>query len=212
MRVYLASESVVSGVKLANIINSSGNTCIIGVLGVDDSKELIRDVKDSSDRFDLSVIVSRNPVAAAMEANRVSGIRASACKDADDVDEAIAAQANLIVFDDAKLHNMNIYGLIENIEKSLGGGRRHTKAPEKTPEKRARVVEKEDRGEGLSNRFKGIFGVGEEEKAERNGHREREKEKEAREVEREEETAHSAQRRKGKGGFFGSLKDTFGVE
>ena len=203
MRVYLASEGRGPGIKLANIINSSGSTCIIGDVDSDDYRALIKGIRDSADDFDLSILVSRNPMAAAMEANRTAGLRASVCKDPEDAAEAMEAKANLIVLDEAKLGKEGIQGILESCDSAMGGGKQHAR-----PERAEAHKEKGQRRWGFADSVKGMFGASDDYVGREHVQNKREETRK----ERDEEPEPRERRKRGSGGMLDSLKDTFGIE
>ncbi len=193
MRFYLFSENKGSGIRIANAINNSGNTCILSDADSSDYRSIIKDIRGTSQEYDFSILISRDPVSAAIEANRI-GVRAFACKDPEEAEQAARANVNLIVLDEARLDRMNIEAIIDSfssksekprrpeLQRKMGGfvgSIKDTFAPEAKPvQKEAKQRQKEDNEE-----------------------------------DREEGNYEEQTRRKGKGGgFFGSLKETFGVD
>ncbi len=215
MRVYLASDDKGLSIRLANIINRSGNTCIMSDEDTDDYRILIKDIRDSISGYDVSILVSKKPMDAVIEANKVSGVRAAVCKDVDDAVSAMQAKSNVIILDSSKVYRMDTRGIIKSVEDSFGNamGRQRQIADvqpkgEKTVQQAA--LPQKQQGSGMFGSIKNVFGAGapapKEKPApvlQKRAEREAQKPKKVQEP--------PQQNKKGKG-LFGSLKDTFGVE
>ncbi len=195
MKVYLASEDKTILIRLANIINKGGNSCIMSDAEADGYKGILRDMRNAVGNFDIMLLVSGSPAAAAIEANRVDGFRASVCKNHEDAVDAASAKANLIVLDLSRIHTIDINSILEECGAQRGAGR-HREAAEKVTRTSTGTA-----GAGFKSPLRGIFGYGRartpDKNAEKNGY---------------DADAAPQQRRKGRGGILDSIKDTFGVE
>ncbi|MCL4389452.1 RpiB/LacA/LacB family sugar-phosphate isomerase [Candidatus Marsarchaeota archaeon] len=223
VKIYLAAEHKDLGIKLANAINRSNSTCIISDIDSEGYSALLRDIKGSLQGFDLSILISDSPHEASMEANRLGGIRATVCKDLEDVEAAMAANANLIVLDSAKLSRIDVRGMIKSFQDHVEPEQQKPQrkdaisyTPEKSiqvqpkPQIQQRPQQKMQPG-GIGGSFKSIFGVGMKEDTATSSSKDIPKKK--LEIKpKKPDVAQLQPKKKGRGGLFGSLKDTFGVE
>ncbi len=215
MRVYLASDDKGLSIRLANIINRSGNTCIMSDEDTGDYRVLIKDIRDSISGYDVSILVSKTPMEAVIEANKVGGVRAAVCKDVDDAVSAMQAKSNVIILDSSKVYRMDTRGIIKSIEDSFGNTAGRQRQIVEVQQKREKTVQQpatpqKQLGGGVLGSIKSAFGAGApapKEKPEpvvqKRAAQEMQKPRKAQEPQ--------PQNKKGKG-LFGSLKDTFGVE
>ncbi len=215
MKVYIAAEQKELGIKLANMINRSGSTCIISDEGSADYRVLLSDIKGSMAGFNLAILVSKMPLEASIEANRMGGIRAIVCKDLEDVMGATKARANLIVFDASKIYKMDTRGMLKQIQDSfeapvVESTQQERRAAQQAPQQKQAPV-KAPGGGGFFGSVKNMFGADgaatDEKMPKMEPPKKKMMEKKPQKVEEE-----MPPKRKGKGGLFGSLKDTFGVE
>jgi hypothetical protein len=98
MRVYVIAVEADLGIKASNLINASGSNCIISQLQTDDYRRQLADLGANLQGFDMAVVTAAQPALFVIEANRQNNLRAAACRSASDVREALAAGANVIVF------------------------------------------------------------------------------------------------------------------
>ncbi len=221
MKVYLASEQKELCIRLANIINRSGNTCIMSDDDSDDYRVLIKDIRDSISGYDMSILISRTPMEAVIEANKTGGIRATVCKDVEDTAAAMKAKSNMVILDAAKLYRMDTRGIVKSIEDSYGGTAAKQRVQDEIPSpKREKAVPqarepaaREPGGGGISGMLgsiKNVFGADDSEPKEKEPKFQKKAEKATQKPQRQAQEL--PPKKKGKGGIFGSLKDTFGVE
>lgn len=221
MKVYVAAEQKDLGIRIANMLNRSGSTCIISDEPSGDYRVLLSDIKGAIQGFNAAILISKAPLDAAIEANRMGGIRATVCKDMEDVGGALRARANLIIFDSAKVYKMDTRSMLKSIQDYFDNGdagqvqseRRMTQA---APARMPPVKEPQQKplgGGNLLGSMKNMFGVGggSGTPAQKMPKVEMPKRKP---VEKEPQKSEEMlpPKKRGKGGLFGSLKDTFGVE
>lgn len=215
MKVYLASDQKELYIRIANIISRSGSTCIMSDEDSDDYMALLKDVRSSMSGYDISILISKEPMKASIEANRMGGVRAAVCKDTEDAQAAIEAKSNLIILDATKVYRMDTRGIVRSIEDSLESPEPKQKYIEEAPAPKKEKVQQAQRdaptrseGRGVGNVFgsiRGALGMGDSEK-------EKPMQKKFEKPIKVKVPDEPAPRKKGKGGFLGSLKDTFGVE
>ncbi len=215
MKVYLASDQKELYIRIANIISRSGSTCIMSDEDSDDYMALLKDVRSSMSGYDISILISKEPMKASIEANRMGGVRAAVCKDTEDAQAAIEAKSNLIILDATKVYRMDTRGIVRSIEDSLESPEPKQKYIEEAPAPKKEKVQQAQRdaptrseGRGVGNVFgsiRGALGMGDSEKEEP-------MQKKFEKPIKVKVPDEPAPRKKGKGGFLGSLKDTFGVE
>lgn len=221
MKIYLAAENKDMGIRLANIINRSGGTCIMSDFDSGGYRALLKDIRNSMAGFDLSILISGSPQEAGMDANRIGGIRAAVCKDLEDVSAAVAAKANLIVLDAGKLSRIDGREMVNIFQENLGAvTAQDTKpnysqnqpyrqqAPTQQLQKKQGTIqikqpEQQRKGPGL----KGIFGIGR-----TNAGLPPKFNIKKPEIKVKQPAQEPQKPQKKRGGLFGSLKDTFGVE
>ncbi len=201
MKIFLAAEDRTMGIKLANSINKSGSTCILGDEETSDRDTLLQEVKEEYSAYDMSILVSGEPLEATMEANKVGGLRAAACKDVSGIADAMEAKCNLLILDANRLRGINTQDMLKTMDDYLSGKKKKPAAQETLVKS-----ESKSQGSGMMGSLKGAFGMGEQTVQEKP--KERAKVQEKAKPKDEEYKP----RRKGKGGFFNSLKDTFGVD
>lgn len=104
MKVYIITDNIDNGIVASNIVNKTGNTGIISESRSEDPRALLSDLKDNIGSMgELAVLICANPKAVSISANKMSGIRAATCKDAEDAAEATTdAKANVILIDSSK--------------------------------------------------------------------------------------------------------------
>lgn len=222
MKVYLASDQKELCIRLANIINRSGNTCIMSDEDSEDYMTLLKDVRSSMSGYDISILISKEPMKASIEANRMGGIRATVCKDTEDAEAAIEAKSNLIILDSSKVYRMDTRSIIKSIEDSFESPAPKQKYAEEIPAPKKEKVQQPQRiaipakstGGGIGSMFgsiKGAFGKSDSEKG--SGMvKEKPVQKVVEKPAKVKMPEMAPLKKKGKGGFLGSLKDTFGVE
>ncbi len=216
MKAYIVAEQKELGIRLANMINRSGSMCIISDASATDYRTLLSDIKGSIASFDLAILVSKAPIEACIEANRMGGIRATVCKDVEDTKAAIKARANLIVFDSAKIYKMDTRAMLKSIQDSFeepesGAAPQERKAMSQAPASKPMPV-KTPGGGGFFGSIKSVFGADESALEERGQKMEPPKKKPVEKKPQKLEEEMPPSKKKGKGGIFDSLKDTFGVE
>ena len=226
MKVYLAAENKELGIRLANIINRGSGRCIISDMESDDYKALLKDIKNSMEYFDLSILISGSPQEASMDANRINGIRAVVCKDLEDVSGAVSAKANLIVLDAAKLSRIDGNAMVEIFKSGLGSkesqpqkasympAQAYKQMPVQPPQKKPVQVQtaQQDSTSAVSNVIGGLKGIL---NAGKSSNKEVASSKpiiKKPEIKTKPAQQDERQKEKKKGGIFGSLKDTFGVD
>ncbi|HUC38574.1 MAG TPA: RpiB/LacA/LacB family sugar-phosphate isomerase [Candidatus Acidoferrum sp.] len=209
MRIYVAAEKKGLDVSLANMINRSGHNCIICDDESTEYKDLIKDIRNYYSSYDLSILISASPQDACIEANRIAGIRAVVCKDAEDASSAMSAKSNLIVIDAEKFRTGDTKGIMKSIFDSSGKPRQQTLEPQMAQEPQRR---QQPSTGGTLGSLKNAFGMG-------NAPQDKPMQKQApvqqpKKVQPvQKQQPQQAPKKKGKsGGFFDSLKDTFGVE
>ncbi len=230
MKIYVASDQNQLGIKLANMINRSGNNCIISDEDSDNYADLVRDIKGSYTAYDLTILITKDPHDAAIEANRVTGIRAAVCKDAEDAAAAISARSNLVVVDSAKFTG-NIRDILKSILDSYGT-EQQPPAQQQTKQKLPAVQPKDElpmavagaaAGAGILGSLKGALGMGDSsnqppqpppqpQKSQAKAPTQPQPPKVKAQQQKAQPQPPAPQKKKGKGGFFDSLKDTFGVD
>jgi ribose 5-phosphate isomerase RpiB len=227
VKVYLAAENKELGIRLANIINRGSGTCIISDMESSDYKALLKDIRNSMEDFDLSILISGSPQEASMDANRIGGVRAVVCKDLEDVSEAISAKANLIVLDSEKLSRIDGRAMVEIFKNGFGvresqpqkttytpQPQAYKQAPVQQPQKKpqqSQAVQQDilSTGSNVIGGLKGILSMG------KSGGKETAAAKPSikkPEIKVKQSQDDRQKQQKKKGGLFGSLKDTFGVE
>lgn len=114
MKVYIISDNADNGVIASNVVNKSGNLGIMSELRSGDPKAMLNDLKDNlGAETELALIICVNPKAVAISANKLSGVRAVACKDAEDAEDAINdAKANVILVDSSKVNKNTLSDII----------------------------------------------------------------------------------------------------
>jgi ribose 5-phosphate isomerase RpiB len=222
MKVYVAGDQKELCIRFANMINRSGNNCIISDEDSTDYRDLVRDIKDSYNSYDLCILISSDPFDACIEANRISGLRAAVCKDIEDAASAISAKSNLVVIDAAKARSADARAILKSVLDSYGMPAKQQYAEE--PQRREKPIQvqpqKASSGGGVGGMFssiKGALGVGnsgdssdiEPKRPKQQAQPPQPQKKVQQKVS---EYAPQPPKKKGKGGFLGSLKDTFGVD
>ena len=221
MKIYVAGDQKELCIRFANMINRSGNNCIISDEDSADYRDLVKDIKDSYNSYDLCILISSDPFDACIEANRISGLRAAVCKDIEDAAAAISAKSNLVVIDASKARSADARAILKSVLDSYGMPAKQqsvVEAPQKR-EKPAQVQpQKAPSGGGVGGMFssiKGAFGVG---NSGDSSDIEPKKPKLQAPLQPQKKVVQQKQqdtqppKKKGKGGFLGSLKDTFGVD
>lgn len=100
MKAYILSEDESHGIALANIINTANHTAIMSEVASDSYSELIDEAVEGVDEgYDLTVLISKKPLEACIEANRTSKLRAVVCKTQSDAMKARRAKANVMIID-----------------------------------------------------------------------------------------------------------------
>lgn len=228
MKVYLASEQKELSIRLANIINRSGNTCIMSDEDSDDYRSLLKDIRSSLAGYDLSILISKTPMEAAIEANKMGGVRATVCKDIEDAAAALQAKSNMIILDSSKVYRMDMRSIVKSIEDSFGGSTSkqrsiaETAAPKKEralPQQQAQSSSGKAAGSGIGGMFgsiKGALGM-DSSGSKDDTHKAKAMQAAQKKADKQIIKAQKVQdepppKKKGKGGFMDSLKDTFGVE
>ena len=221
MKVYLASDQKELCIRLANVINRSGNTCIMSDQDSEDYMDLLKDVRGSMSGYDISILISKEPMRASIEANRMGGVRAAVCKDTEDAAAAIDAKSNLIILDASKVYRMDTRGIVKSIEDSLESPAPKQKYVEEAPAPKKEKVQQVQRAEpakstgggvgGMFGSIKGALGMSDSDKG---GDKVKEKQvqKKAEKPVKAKIPEEAPPKKKGRGGLMGSLKDTFGVE
>lgn len=214
MKVYLVSDQKELYIRVANIISRSGSTCIMSDEDSDDYLALLKDVRSSMSGYDISILISREPMKASIEANRMGGVRAAVCKDTEDAQAAMEASSNLIILDATKVYRMDMRGMVKSIEDSLENHEPKQKYIEEAPMPKKEKIQQVQHaapaksaggGGGIFGSIKGALGVGESGK-------EKQAQKKVEKPIKVNMPEEHPPKKKGKGGVFGSLKDTFGVE
>jgi hypothetical protein len=94
MRVYVFGTDRDSCISLANTLNEGG---ISAIIGAETSSSAVAAELEKS--FDYAIMVSGNPIKAAIEANRTPMVRAAACHSQRILRSAIESGSNLLIFD-----------------------------------------------------------------------------------------------------------------
>ena len=95
------------------MINAAGNTAIMNERGSDSYTDLIDKAVESIEYgYDFTVLVTRKPLEASIEANRTNKLRAVVCRSQEDASRARKARANLIIMDDDEFSKTAASGIM----------------------------------------------------------------------------------------------------
>lgn len=110
MKVYIITDNIDNGIVASNIVNRGKNTGIISETRSDDPKALLADLRDNiGSTAEMAIIICENPGGLAISANKISGVRAATCKDAEDaMDARKNAKANVIIISTQKASKTNL--------------------------------------------------------------------------------------------------------
>ena len=201
VKVYVLGDNREHSVKLSNFINSTGRTAIMSEEVPSDYSDLVEDMLHDGDKeFDLTVVISRQPVETCIEANRNERFRAAMCRNLKEAAMAKAARTNVLVLDGNDFR----YDETSDIVGAWLGSHEQRRAEEEEEVREAKPVHHEDV-------FKHLLSFAER-KPEHKKHKkaEREKDEEVEEAGQEEEEEEGP-KPKG-GGIVKSIKYTFGIE
>jgi len=138
MRIYIIADRANTCLYLSNELNSGPHKAIASELENSDYKEQLEELESHKDDYDLFIVVSPSPTPYAMEANKLDGIRAVACRSEEDVSEAIAADANVMAFDAARMSRQQILQALEELNEGAVEKSRPV-VVQRAPEARERI-------------------------------------------------------------------------
>jgi hypothetical protein len=195
MKVYVLSEDSPDGIALANAINSSSNTAIIGNPEDEEYLDLIDKAVDGlDDGYDISILITSKPIEANIKANRTSKLRAVVCRSQADAVGAKKARANLVILDANGFDESSVAGIMRGLASSSG-----PTDEEDEPSKQ---------GKSISEPFKSAIGVVKSGILGGMKGQKRQKNKEESKDEKEEDDIKKPKN----GGIIENIKYTFGIE
>ena len=218
MKIYVAGDQKELCIRFANMINRSGNNCIISDEDSGDYRDLVKDIKDSYSSYDLCILISGDPFDACIEANRVSGLRAAVCKDIEDAAAAISAKSNLVVIDASRARSADARAILKSVLDSYGMPAKQQEVEEAQRREKpvqAQQLQKTPSGGGMFSSIKGAIGVGRADDSDIEPKKPKiqiQQPQPQKKVAQQKQQEAQPPKKKGKGGFLGSLKDTFGVD
>lgn len=117
MKVYVISDSAESSVMASNQINRSGHVALLSENVAEDSKNQLADLRANiNSGFDVILMICGNAKDLAISANKIGGVMAVACKDHEDIVDAISeTRANVIIIDSAKVGKSSMSSLVSAI-------------------------------------------------------------------------------------------------
>ena len=203
MKAYILSEGSPHGIALANIINSTNNTAIIGNPEAEGYSELIDEAVESlNSGYDFSVLISKKPIEASIAANRANKLRAVVCRSQADSARARRAKANLIILDDTEFSKTSAASIMRGW---FGSSTESADEEQEPPEPRTSASGAGNSVLGVLNSGIGII-KGRNRQKIGIEHKKTDKE-ENKEGDEEEDT-----KRPKNGGIIGSIKYIFGIE
>ena len=99
MRIYVISDDKHHSIVLSNLISNSNNRATISESKGSDNEQFVDELLDNLDEFDVSMLVSKKPIEASIEANKTDKLKAAVCKDLSDAENAAKAGVNVIILD-----------------------------------------------------------------------------------------------------------------
>jgi hypothetical protein len=130
MKVYVFGDQKDACIELANQLNGSGASALIGR-----EEEDLKDIAGRIGRnFDFAIMVSDDPIKAAVQANRDSRLRAAACYNQKSLRSAAGERINLFILDPESVEKLDFSALV---------GRSQSAAEEEDPD------EEDPQGPGL---------------------------------------------------------------
>jgi len=119
MKIYIIADKASTCLYISNHLNSGPHKAIASELEGSDYKEQLEELKSNKDSFDLFIVVSASPTPCVIEANKLDGVRAVVCRSGEDVSEALAADANVMAFDVAKMSRQQISKSLEELNEGV---------------------------------------------------------------------------------------------
>ncbi len=188
MRVYVFGGEKDELIELANSLNESGATALIGKDG-----DTLSDVASKIGRsFDCAIMVTEDPIKASVQANRDSKLRAAPCYDQKALKASVAEDINLFILEPSASKRLDV--------SVISGGA--SRAPERAP-----MREDEGIGHGI---LKAVSSAMPQPKPQKEAERPRPSKKEQKRAPPEEEEPPRKSRHDE--GMKGRLKDIFGIE
>ena len=96
MAIYIISDDSRFAIRASNMVSAAGGTAVISESDAR-SQQFQTELKSAIQSYDFVLLLSESSAKASIEANKVDGVRAHGCKNAEDFEEAREAEANVIV-------------------------------------------------------------------------------------------------------------------
>lgn len=114
MKVYVIGDDHRHVVQVSNAINSAGHSAIISEADPSGSGEILDDMLDNrSYDFDLTVVVTKEPVELNILLNRNSKFSSAVCMSAKEAAIARKARANVLVLDSNGIDAASVGGMVK---------------------------------------------------------------------------------------------------
>lgn len=213
MKVYIVSSDRLSGISVANLLNRRQNmNAILSESEIDEYADEVDEVESNIGKgFDYILLISSKPYEASIDINKEDSARAVVCQNRSELDAASgAAKANVIVLDQGRGRNQ-VLELVEEFV-DIAYGSQPGEAESVIKNEKPHIAES---ALGIVKRMKGsVAQQGEKvQPYARDDQKRKKQKKQQRAAESgDEDDEDDGKGYSGKGGIFGRIKYTFGIE
>jgi ribose 5-phosphate isomerase RpiB len=106
MAIYIISDDSRFAIRASNLVSAAGGTAVISESDAS-SQQFQAELKSAIQSYDFVLLLSENSAKASIEANKIEGVRAHSCRNAEDFEEAREAEANVVVVPLSKFQGEN---------------------------------------------------------------------------------------------------------